>query len=317
DFDDAVLVEARGTGFRLTVAVADVAHYVPAGSPLDLEARARGTSVYFPDRVLPMLPEELSNGICSLKPDEDRLAKAVRMEFDARGRETGVSFHDAVMRSAARLTYTQVSQALVDRDPAARAALGTLVEPLERAEALARLLMPRRRQRGAIDFDPPAAEVGLALRRGAPRPLRPRPRVLHALHLAHPPLPRPGRAPHPRDGARAARARRDRRGVLAARAHGDGRRAGDRGAEEGPVHAGQGGRGLRRLRLGRRAVRLLRRARGRVRRGPRAREHARRRLLRSRRAPAPAARPARAADLPRRRSGPRGGRRGLDRTPAG
>ncbi len=164
DFDDAVLVEPLGTGFRLTVAVADVAHYVPAGSPLDLEARARGTSVYFPDRVLPMLPEELSNGICSLRPDEDRLVKAVRLELDARGRETAVSFHDAVMRSAARLTYTQVRQALVDRDPAVRAALGPLVEPLERAEALARLLMARRRQRGAIDFDLPEAEVVLDLR---------------------------------------------------------------------------------------------------------------------------------------------------------
>src|SRR5207237_1208351 len=117
DFDDAVLFEPAGQGFRLTVAVADVVHYVPAGSPLDLEARARGTSVYFPDRVLPMLPEELSNGICSLKPDEDRLVKAVRMELDARGRETAVSFHDAVMRSAARLTYTQVRQALADRAP--------------------------------------------------------------------------------------------------------------------------------------------------------------------------------------------------------
>src|SRR5207249_3492249 len=123
DFDDAVLVEPLGTGFRLTVAVADVAHYVPAGSSLDLEARARGTSVYFPDRVLPMLPEELSNGICSLKPDEDRLVKAVRMELHARGQQTAVSFHDAVMRSAARPTYPQVRQALRARDPAVRAAL--------------------------------------------------------------------------------------------------------------------------------------------------------------------------------------------------
>jgi ribonuclease R len=164
DFDDAVLVEATEHGFRLTVAVADVAHYVRAGSPLDLEAQARGTSVYFPDRVLPMLPEELSNGICSLKPDEDRLAKMVRIELDARGRATGAMFHDAVIRSAARLTYTEVRRALVDRDPDVRAARAGLLAPLERAEALARLLMARRRKRGAIDFDLPEADVVLDLR---------------------------------------------------------------------------------------------------------------------------------------------------------
>jgi len=164
DFDDAVLVETHGSGWRLTVAVADVAHYVPAGSPLDLEARARGTSVYFPDRVLPMLPEELSNGICSLKPGEDRLVNVVRLDFDAKGRQTAAAFHAGVIRSAARLTYTQVRQALADRDPAVRANLGTLVEPLERAEALARLLMAPRRKRGAIDFDLPEAEVVLDLR---------------------------------------------------------------------------------------------------------------------------------------------------------
>src|SRR5205823_3637410 len=174
DFDDAVLVESLGTGFRLTVAVADVAHYVPPGSPLDLEARARGTSVYFPDRVLPMLPEELSNGICSLKPDQDRLVKAVRLELDARGRETAVSFHDAVMRSAARLTYTQVRQALVDRDPGVRAALGALVEPLERAEALARLLMARRRRRAWASWRASARASGCVCgwRRGVRRPGR-------------------------------------------------------------------------------------------------------------------------------------------------
>jgi ribonuclease R len=164
DFDDAILVEPLAGGFRLTVAVADVAHYVPAGSALDLEARARGTSVYFPDRVLPMLPEELSNGICSLVPDEDRLANVVRLDFEAHGRPKGASFHHAVIRSAARLTYTQVRQALVDRDPAVRAALGALIEPLERAEALARLLATRRHARGSIDFDLPEAEIILDLR---------------------------------------------------------------------------------------------------------------------------------------------------------
>jgi len=164
DFDDAVLAERLAAGFRLTVAVADVAYYVQAGGPLDLEARARGTSVYFPDRVIPMLPEELSNGICSLKPGEDRLAKAVCMDFDARARLRAVTFADAVIRSAARLTYTEVRQALVDHDPAVRRGLGPLLEPLEHADALARLLMGRRHERGAIDFDLPEAEVVLDLR---------------------------------------------------------------------------------------------------------------------------------------------------------
>ncbi len=148
DFDDAVFVESNGRSFRLIVAVADVAHYVPAGGPLDLEARARGTSVYFPDRVIPMLPEELSNGICSLNPGEDRLAKAVELEFDTGGALRTASFHDAVMRSAARLTYTQVRRALVDRDAAVRDELAAVLGSLEHAETLARLLMARRRARG-------------------------------------------------------------------------------------------------------------------------------------------------------------------------
>ena len=164
DFDDAVLVERVAGGFRLTVAIADVAHYVPAGSTLDREARARGTSVYFPDRVVPMLPEELSNGICSLRPGEDRLAKAVQMEFDAQGRPRGASFHDAVIRSAARLTYTRVRQALGDRDEETRAGLGPLLGPLEDAAVLADELAARRHARGAIDFDLPEAEIVLDLR---------------------------------------------------------------------------------------------------------------------------------------------------------
>jgi ribonuclease R len=164
DFDDAVFVEPLGTGFCLTVAVSDVAHYVQEGSPIDVEARARGTSVYFPDRVVPMLPEELSAGICSLKAGEDRLVKAVRLEYESRGRLLGATFHDGVMRSHARLTYTRVRQALVDRDPEVRRELGPLLEPLERAEVLARLLAARRRERGAIDFDLPEAEILLDLR---------------------------------------------------------------------------------------------------------------------------------------------------------
>ena len=165
DFDDAVMVEPLGASFLLTVAVADVAAYVPPGGPIDVEARARGCSVYFPDRVVPMLPEELSNNICSLKPGEDRLVKTVRMEFDARGRLLAAAFHDALIRSADRLTYTQVKQVLVDKDPVVRQRLQPLVlEMLERAETLARLLIQRRRQRGAIDFDLPEAEIVVDLR---------------------------------------------------------------------------------------------------------------------------------------------------------
>ncbi len=164
DFDDAVLVERRRSGFWLTVAVADVAHYVGEDDVIDREARARGTSVYFPDRVVPMLPEALSNDLCSLKAGEDRLVQAVRLEFDAAGRPHAAEFHDAVMRSAARLTYTEVGQALADRDAAVRSRLGRLLEPLEHAERLAAALLARRRARGAIDFDLPEAEILLDLR---------------------------------------------------------------------------------------------------------------------------------------------------------
>jgi ribonuclease R len=164
DFDDAIFVEPLGTGFCLTVAISDVSHYVAEGSALDQEARARGTSVYFPDRVIPMLPEELSAGICSLTPGEDRLVKAVRLEYESRGRLLGATFHDAVMRSHARLTYGRVKQALVERNPEVRRDLGHLLEPLERAETLSRLLSARRRERGAIDFDLPEAEVIVDLR---------------------------------------------------------------------------------------------------------------------------------------------------------
>jgi ribonuclease R len=164
DFDDAILVERAGDGYRLTVAVADVAAYVKADGPLDREARARGTSVYFPDRVIPMLPEALSNGICSLRPGEDRLVKVVRLDVGPKGTVRAAHFADGVIRSAARLTYTQVRQALVDRDAAVRAELGPLVGPLEVAAELAEKLTARRRTRGAIDFDLPEAEIVLDLR---------------------------------------------------------------------------------------------------------------------------------------------------------
>lgn len=155
DFDDAVHVRPLGDGgFRLWVAIADVAYYVPVGSVLDGEAEARGTSVYFPGFVVPMLPEVLSNGICSLKPEVDRLALVCEMRIDARGQVMRARFAHAVIRSHARLTYTQVWQAL-SGEPAARKALGALWPAIADLHALYRVLAAARAARGAIEFDSP------------------------------------------------------------------------------------------------------------------------------------------------------------------
>ncbi len=153
DFDDAVWCERRARGWRLVVAIADVAAYVKPGSALDAAARERGTSVYFPGRVIPMLPEVLSNGLCSLNPDVDRLCLACELLIDAEGRVTRSSFHRALMRSAARLTYDQVAGALVEREPGARAALGELLPHLKALYGLFKVLRAARERRGAIDFD--------------------------------------------------------------------------------------------------------------------------------------------------------------------
>jgi len=163
DFDDAVCVEVLGGGWRLWVSIADVAAYVTPGSAIDREALARGTSVYFPDRVIPMLPEALSNGICSLNPAVERLTKTVVLDFDDHGRVTHAEFHDSVIQSAARLTYTDVKRVLVERDAPARTRLGPIVPMLEAAERLCTRLQAHRRTRGSIDFDLPEAEVVLDL----------------------------------------------------------------------------------------------------------------------------------------------------------
>jgi ribonuclease R len=144
DFDDAVFCKREGSGFRLWVAIADVSHYVRPGDPLDLEARERGTSVYFPRRVIPMLPEKLSNGLCSLNPEVDRLAMACEMAISASGQVTDYRFYPAVMRSHARLTYTQVWQQLSS---------GKAPEPLARLYDLFKVLLQARTRRGAIDFE--------------------------------------------------------------------------------------------------------------------------------------------------------------------
>lgn len=155
DFDDAVLVRPLANGnWELQVHIADVSHYVRPGTALDLEARLRGTSVYFPDRAIPMLPSELSSGICSLRPDEDRLVQSCLMEVDARGEVLGYEVCEGIIRSAKRMTYTQV-QAVMDGDAAALADFAALVPEFERMYELALKLNKKRHRRGSIDFDLP------------------------------------------------------------------------------------------------------------------------------------------------------------------
>lgn len=152
DFDDAVYCEPMGKGWRLVVAIADVSHYVQPGGALDCEARVRGNSVYFPGRVIPMLPEQLSNGLCSLNPQVDRLCMACDMELSATGILRKYTFYPAVMRSAARLTYTDVAAMLVDGDVDLRKQHAALVPHLEDLYALFQKLLVQRKKRGAIDF---------------------------------------------------------------------------------------------------------------------------------------------------------------------
>jgi ribonuclease R len=155
DFDDAVYVAALPGGhFELQVHIADVAHYVRRDSPLDREARLRGTSVYFPNRAVPMLPEELSNGICSLNPQVDRLVMSVLMEMDATGKMIRADFASGVIRSAERMTYTNVNKVL-EGDHEASRRYAPLVDNFRRMKELALLLNKRRVARGSIDFDLP------------------------------------------------------------------------------------------------------------------------------------------------------------------
>ena len=167
DFDDAVYVRRQGAGYELYVSIADVAAYVQPGTALDQEAYARATSVYFPDRAIPMLPEALSNGICSLNPNEDRLTKTACIEFDAKGHVVRSRFFNSVIRSQERMTYTTVRRILVDRDPEALERYKNLVGEFELMEELARLIYAQRKARGNLDFDLPEAEIILDLQ-GAP-----------------------------------------------------------------------------------------------------------------------------------------------------
>jgi len=158
DFDDAVYAEPHAGGFRLIVAIADVSHYVRPGTALDTEAQLRGTSVYFPTRVLPMLPTALSDHLCSLAPHVDRLCFAADMLVSRTGALKSARFYPAVMRSAARLTYTLANDALFEGRPPARTQLEPLLAPLMVLVEVYRALYKARSRRGALDFDAAEAE---------------------------------------------------------------------------------------------------------------------------------------------------------------
>jgi len=159
DFDDAVRVTNRSDGgYELHVHIADVSEYVRPATDLDLEARLRGTSVYFPDRAIPMLPQELSTDICSLRPGEDRLVLSCLMQLDSDGRLERYEIVEGVIRSAARMTYTDV-HAILEGDAATRARYPELTPDFERMQRLALLMNKRREERGSIDFDLPEAVI--------------------------------------------------------------------------------------------------------------------------------------------------------------
>lgn len=153
DFDDAVYCEKQKSGWTLYVAIADVAHYVKPGSALDIEAVKRGNSVYFPGRVIPMLPKVLSNGLCSLNPKVDRLCMVCKISLTKQGVIKDYSFHNAVMRSHARLTYTKVSKILAGKNPALLKQNEALIPHLQNLYDLFQQLHKQRAKRGAIEFD--------------------------------------------------------------------------------------------------------------------------------------------------------------------
>lgn len=160
DFDDAVSVKKHDDGrIRLWVHIADVSHYVKESSPLDGEALRRGTSVYFPDRAIPMLPEALSNGICSLNPHVDRLTVTCEMVFDQAGSRLDYRLYDSAIKSDERMTYTAVKEILTDKDPARCERYRALLDDFAVMEELFGRLNRKRRERGSIDFDLPEPEI--------------------------------------------------------------------------------------------------------------------------------------------------------------
>ncbi len=164
DFDDAVSVQDEKDGGRkLYVSISDVSHYVEEGTALDEEAYLRGTSVYFPDRAIPMFPPELSNEICCLHPNSDRLTLTVELRYDAQGNEKGVRFYPSVIRSDERLTYTIVRKILLDESMEVTGRISAIAPSLESMADLSQKLRQKRIERGALDFDLPEPEIILNL----------------------------------------------------------------------------------------------------------------------------------------------------------
>ncbi len=159
DFDDAVSVQKTDSGFRLYVSIADVSHYVKVGTPLDDEAYRRGTSVYFPTRVLPMLPETLSNDLCSLVPNQPRYSFTAIMDFDQQGQLLHKNFAKSVIKSKHRMTYNLVAQIILDKDAEVMAQYPDLLTPLKWMEELGHLLLKQRQERGSIGFELPEVYI--------------------------------------------------------------------------------------------------------------------------------------------------------------
>jgi ribonuclease R len=159
DFDDAISIEKNDQGFILYVHIADVSHYVQWDSVIDMEARKRGTSVYFPGSVIPMLPEKLSNDLCSLVPREDRPTFTVEMHFDNNGQIRDKDFYPSIIHSNERMTYTSVRKILVDTDEEERSKYAYLINIFETMEKLCAVLRKKRIERGSLDFDLPEPEI--------------------------------------------------------------------------------------------------------------------------------------------------------------
>ncbi len=161
DFDDAISVIKTRKGFRLYVSIADVSYYVKAGTTLDTEAYQRGTSIYFPGRVIPMLPEKLSNDLCSLVPHEDRRTFTAILDFDRQGKRLKKQFSKSIIRSRHRFTYTTVKKILIDKEQETRREHKPFLTPLKWACELATELLRKRLERGAIGFNIPEPEISL------------------------------------------------------------------------------------------------------------------------------------------------------------